>query len=132
SGVAWARAPGVGETAADSRESGAQARRNMARSPPQRRTAAQAMAARAFDLGSKPALEIKRLVAVEENPRSRLDRVGEARAASREPLDRFDRQRRRRRDACAWRLRLDHGEFRPPNAGPRARPLRAWRLRQAI
>src|SRR5262249_38777697 len=104
------------EIAAELLENGAHAPQDIVGFPPQRRSAAQAMAARAFDLGSKPALEIKRLVAVEENPRSRLDRVGETGAASRQPLDRFHR----RCDACSCRLQLDHGALQAAERRPQS------------
>ncbi len=117
-GVVLVDAHGVRQIAAEFLERAAHALQDVVGFAPQRRTAAQATSDRPFDLAREPALEIERLVAVEENPRPRLDRVGETRAAARELLDRFDGQRSR--DACACLCRLDHGQLQAAERRPQS------------
>src|SRR5262249_21729032 len=104
-------AHGVREIGAELLERAAHALEDIVGFAPQRRTAAQATSERPFDLGSEPALEIKCLVAVQENARTGPNRVSEALADSSQPLDRLYGQRRRRRDARACLSRLDHGQL---------------------
>src|SRR5262249_5397235 len=131
-GVVLVDAHGVREVRAELLERAAHALEDIVGFASQRRTAAQAASGRAFDLGSEPALEIKGLVAVEENPRTGLDRVGEARAAS--PSRSTDLIVSAAVGVTlvpvspGWTM----ASFKPRNAGPRVLPLQSWRLRQGI
>ena len=56
----------------------------------ERRTPGEALARRSFDLRREPAFEVERLMTVQKNPWTRFDRIGVARGAASEAIDRFD------------------------------------------